>query len=121
MGYKIAKVLKVLVFAVLFVLLGGFVVKELWNWLVPEIFGWKAITLVQAIGLLVLSKILFGGFHKHVGGRHGWKRGMDERWARMTPEERERFKAGMRGWKNCRFGGRGFEGPSEAGAEHSGR
>ena len=39
----------------------GFIVKGLWNGLMPSIFGWHAITFWQAVGLLVLSKILFGG------------------------------------------------------------
>jgi hypothetical protein len=52
----------------------------------------------------VLSKILFGGFHRHGGGRNGWRRHMEERFAQMTPEERERFRAGMRGRRGCGFG-----------------
>ena len=40
----------------------GFIVMNLWNWLVPSVFGWHSITFWQALGLLVLSKILFGGF-----------------------------------------------------------
>jgi len=31
----------------------------LWNWLMPELFNIKEITLVQAWGLMVLSGILF--------------------------------------------------------------
>ncbi len=75
----------------------GFVVKSLWNALLPPIFGWHLITFWQALGLLLLSKILFGGFHRHAGGgRNQWKRRMKERWEHMTPEERERFRTGMR-------------------------
>lgn len=40
----------------------GFLVKGLWNGLMPPIFGWHSITFLQAIGILLLSKILFGGF-----------------------------------------------------------
>jgi len=40
-----------------------------------------------------LSKILFGGFR----GGPPWRHRMMERWAQMTPEEREKFRAGMRG------------------------
>jgi hypothetical protein len=72
----------------------GLVVMSLWNWLVPTVFGVRPITFVQAIGLLVLSKILFGGFRGGPGfGRH-WRHRMRERWERMTPEERERFRHG---------------------------
>jgi len=80
----------------LFLGLGGLVVRELWNWLVPAIIGWGAITFWQALGLLLLCRILFGGFGGGgwSGGRH--KRRMAERWDAMTPEERERFRQGLR-------------------------
>lgn len=82
---------------VLFVAIGGVAVLLLWNWLLPPLFGWHSITFWQAIGLLALCRILFGGLGRH--GLHGsgfggrWK----ERWERMTPEERERAREGMRG------------------------
>jgi hypothetical protein len=69
----------------------GFVTMTLWNWLVPAVFGGHAISFWQGLGILALSKILFGGFSRgHGRGRH-WKR----RWEKMTPEERERFRQGM--------------------------
>ncbi len=75
----------------------GFIVKGLWNVLMPPIFGWHTISFWQAIGLLLLSKILFGGFHHHGGGgRSRWRQRMKERWEQMTPEEREKFSKGMR-------------------------
>lgn len=39
----------------------GNAVLYLWNWLMPSIFGLKAITYWQAVGLMGLSWILFGG------------------------------------------------------------
>jgi len=105
--YRIFKAVKILVMVVVAITAFGFVTMELWNWLVPAVFGLKMITFAQALGLLVLSKILFGGFHKHGGGGgRGWKRHMEERWATMTPEEREKFRAGMRGRGRCGFGPR---------------
>jgi hypothetical protein len=72
-------------------------VMYLWNGLMPDLFGWHAVTYWQALGLLVLGRILFGGF----GGRGchggGWRRQMAERWETMSPEERERFRQGLRG------------------------
>ena len=90
--------LKFLVFAVAFAVLLGFVVMRLWNVLTPPIFGWHMITFWQAVGLLVLSRILFGGLRRGGWGpgMH-WRRRMMERWEQMTPEEREKFRAGMRG------------------------
>ena len=84
--------------ALAFLALFGYVVMGLWNWLMPSLFGWHHITYWQAVGVVFLSKILFGGF-RH--GRHGpphwrWRRRMMERWATMTPEEREKFREEMR-------------------------
>jgi hypothetical protein len=88
-----------LAFALLFVLAVAafaFVVMGLWNWLVPAVIGWKAIDFWQGLGLLLLTRILFGGWRwRHGYGGH-WRARMAERWERMTPEEREKFRAGMR-------------------------
>ncbi len=81
---------------VAFVAIGGQVVMQLWNWLMPSIFGWRSITFWQAIGLLALCRILFGGVGSHGGHRSGVRRRMSERWEQMTPEERERCRHGMR-------------------------
>jgi hypothetical protein len=76
----------------------SFVVMHLWNWLMAALFALHMITFWQALGLLVLSKILLGGFRggRCGGGRH-WKGRMMARWAEMTPEEREKMRAGMKG------------------------
>lgn len=52
-----------LIFAVIF----GYVVMHLWNWLMPDLFGLKAIGYWKALGLVVLAKILFGNFGHHHG------------------------------------------------------
>ena len=69
---------------------------HLWNWLLPPLFGWHAITFWQGLGLLVLCRILFGGFGGHGKDRSHWRRERGARWERMTPEEREKFRQGMR-------------------------
>src|SRR6266849_3319975 len=89
--------LKFALFAPLFIAVLGYVVMSLWNWLTPALFGWHLITFWQALGLLVLSKILFGGFRGRPGPHMFWRRRMMERWAQMTPEEREKFRQGVRG------------------------
>jgi hypothetical protein len=75
----------------------GFLVMSLWNWLAPAVFGARTIDFWQAWGIILLSKLLFGGFHGRPGYRGRWKRRMRERWERMTPEEREKFLQGMAG------------------------
>jgi hypothetical protein len=78
--------------APIFILVTGGIVFYLWNWLVPGLFGLKAITFWQAFGLLVLCRMLFGGFG--MGGpkhRGDWGHRMRERFQRMTPEQRDAF------------------------------
>ena len=82
----------------LFIAVGGWVVMSLWNWLTPALFGFRTITFWQALGLLLLCRILFGGFGVHGGGSHsGHRKSSAERWETMTPEERERFRQSWRG------------------------
>jgi hypothetical protein len=79
----------------------GIVVMSLWNWLIPALFGGPALDFWQAIGLLVLTRILVG----RVGRGHGhwgWRGRMRQDWQRMTPEEREKLRETM--LKRC--GGR---------------
>ena len=90
----IFRALKFAAFALAGISVFGWIVASLWNALMPTIFGLGAITFWQALGLLLLSRILFGSFR---GGPRGIRHGMRRRWARMTPEERLRFREGMRG------------------------
>ncbi|GHS93976.1 hypothetical protein FACS1894207_1370 [Bacteroidia bacterium] len=68
-------------------------VMLLWNWLAPAIFGWAVINFWQALGLLVLARILFGG----LGHRHWLDRSrhhhnpIREKWMNMTNDERKEF------------------------------
>jgi hypothetical protein len=70
---------------VVFIAIGGEVVMQLWNWLLPPIFGVREVSFWQALGILALCRILFGGF----GGR-GCSRSK-----RMNAEERERLRQRM--------------------------
>ena len=70
----------------LFTFIGGTLVMQLWNWLLPPLFGWKVLTFWQALAMLVLSRILFGGLGMHGSGRPGMR----------NPEVRERFRQRMR-------------------------
>jgi hypothetical protein len=79
-----------------FVAIGGEIVLHLWNWLLPPLFGWRQITFWQALGLLVLCRILFGGLGLHRSGRSNFRRRMEERCGPMTPEDREQFRQRMR-------------------------
>ena len=82
---------------VVFIAIGGEIVLHLWNWLLPPLFGWREITFWQALGLLVLCRILFGGCGMRGSARSRVRRRIAERYESMTPEERERFRKGMCG------------------------
>lgn len=88
----------------IFAWIGGSIVMLLWNWLAPALFGFKEVTFWQALGLLVLCRILFGGFGGGGGGRRSRlgpqigqrvRERMAERWEQLSPEERERFRQGF--------------------------
>src|SRR5262245_15521230 len=92
-----------------FIVLGGGTVRWLWNWLTPPLFGWREITFVQALALLALCRILFGGLgvrgmspqpgmRARIGERVADRLAdrVAERWDRMTQEERERFRQRIR-------------------------
>jgi Ca2+/H+ antiporter, TMEM165/GDT1 family len=71
------------------VVFGG-AVMLLWNSILPGLIHVGEITFWQALGLLVLSKILFGGGWAHRGGQWGHKR---HHWMHMSEEEKEKFRA----------------------------
>jgi len=88
-------VVRFLVIAAALVAVLSLAVMSLWNWLAPSVFGWREITLVQAAGVLLLCRILFGGLRGHAGMH--WRRRLAERWDQMTPQEREQLRAGVSG------------------------
>ena len=106
LGHVAIGVVAIGVFTLVFMLL--------WNWLLPLIFGITAIGFWQALGILVLSKILFGGFggrrywgHKrnHLG-RGGHHSRIREKWLKMSDEERQEF---LKHRRNFGFGRDFFE------------
>lgn len=94
---------KILFFALLvplMILAVGYIVMALWNYTLPQIFNVSTITFWQAIGLLILSKILFGGFrggwHRHHRHEERWK----QKWSSMSEEEKARYRQRWQQW--CR-------------------
>ena len=81
-------------FIIVAALLLGAVVMWLWNAILPSLLNFNAITYWQAVGLLVLCKILFGGFRpgsrggRPSFGRPHWK----DKWGTMSDEEKVKFK-----------------------------
>jgi len=85
------KIAGFIVIAIVGVFIFGSIVMLLWNALLPVLFHFPVITFWQALGLLLLTKILFGGF-RGGGPRRGWNNKMKQRWMNMTPDEKEKFK-----------------------------
>jgi hypothetical protein len=84
------------VMIIAFVFLGGLAVMLLWNAILPAVLGISVITFWQAIGILVLSKILFGGFRGGPwGGRRGGPLHWKNQWVNMSDEEKEKMKEEM--------------------------
>ncbi|HKT71642.1 MAG TPA: hypothetical protein VJQ47_02030 [Steroidobacteraceae bacterium] len=98
-GRWLKKGLAFLVMGLVFVGIMGFIVMELWNALVPSLFTGPVLHYWQAVGLLVLSRILFGGLRGRGWRGHG--PGWRARWERLTPEERERLRDSCRKWKQA--------------------
>jgi hypothetical protein len=89
----VIRAIMIVLVAIIVVALLGVAVMLLWNALVPTLFRGPSLRYWQAVGLLVLSRLLFGGLRGR-GGRHGpwrWRMGR-ERWEQLTPEERARLR-----------------------------
>ena len=81
------------------------IVMWLWNTILPTVLGVQEVSFWQAMGILVLSKILFGGFggfRKHRDHTH--KRQFFNKIKNMSPEEKENFR---QQWRE-RFNKKGF-------------
>jgi Ca2+/H+ antiporter, TMEM165/GDT1 family len=90
------RALKIVMIVALVAAVLGLVIQGLWNWLMPSLFGLHGISFWQSLGLLLLCKILFGGFHRHPSRQGCWRRRMKERLDDMSPEEREKFRRMVR-------------------------
>ncbi len=89
---------KVLFFAlaiITFTLVLGGVIMLLWNAILPDLLGTRAITFWEAVGLLVLCRLLFGGLRRGFGhrGYSSKRKHWREKWMNMTDEEKAEFKA----------------------------
>jgi hypothetical protein len=89
----VVKGVAIVVTVIVVMVLLGVAVMWLWNALVPALFHGPTLQYWQALGLLILSRLLFGGWRGGVG-RHGrWRQHRwRERWEQMTPEERAQLR-----------------------------
>ena len=82
---------------ILIIVIAGFgqAVLQLWNWLMPTIFRLPAISFWQAVGLLGLSWILFGGLRGFGFHNVRMRRHSNDRFWHMTSEEREALRKSL--------------------------
>lgn len=95
-----AKCCKIALMVIVGIAALGWIVMLLWNWLMPALFaGVAPLDYPQALGVLLLSRILFGGFR---GACHRHWKDRQQRWDSMTPEEREQLKGRFKSrWGSC--------------------
>lgn len=93
-----------LIFAAIFIAGFGQAVLQLWNHLVPGIFGLRPLSFWEAVGLLSLSWLLFGGFRgaPFLGAGWGGRRRRD-RWRNLSPEQRAQLRQNLEGRCGNRF------------------
>lgn len=103
-NYKAKRPLGLLIFVAVFAAF-AVVVMLLWNWLMPAIFGLVTITFWQSAGLVLLCRLLLGGFGKMGPGQHAMfahkhhhhrrspaeLRQMRERFRKMSNDERREY------------------------------
>ena len=116
--------LRFIFFAALFVLAAVLATQALWNWLMPDLFRLPTIGLAQTLGLLMLSRILFGGFR---GGRPGgwarkrreWQQRMAGRMENLSPDAREKFRQQMQNRCGLGWGSRPEKTAEETAQQHA--
>jgi hypothetical protein len=119
-AFKVRKVIGILLMVIIGVLVVGSIVMLLWNALMPVLFHLPVVTFWQALGLLLLTKILFSGF-RGGGPRARWKEKLNNKWTNMTPEDREKFKQEWGRRCGGRFRGAGpFSGEKPFSTEETG-
>ena len=88
-----------------FFLLAAWAVMLLWNGVLAVVVDVRTVSFFQALGLLILSRLLFGGFHTGGGRRGNWKERQSrnqmwkEKWMNLSEEERSNMRAAWR--KRC--------------------
>jgi hypothetical protein len=95
---KVVRVFGLVLLVFIVIVAGGQVVLQLWNWLIPGLFGLPPLTFWKALGLLALCRVLFGGWGGFHPRRSDWRHRMRERMEHMTPEERDRMRQRMGYW-----------------------
>jgi len=111
-GYWVKKILGFIVLGTSAILVITYLFMLLWNMLIPDLFNGPILNFYQALGLMVLAKMLFG--FGSVGKQYDWKnkesithfstkkeewkQKLESKMAHMSNEDKEKFKNSMKGW-----------------------
>lgn len=88
----VLQVLGGIAFFILAILMLGYVTMYLWNWIMPYLFHLPVVDFYMAIGMVLLSKILFGTVRVKGNGPWGQRKYWKAKWESMPEDEREQFK-----------------------------
>jgi hypothetical protein len=70
----------------------GWLVMTLWNAVLVDALGARPLGYLQALGLLLLCRVLFGNWGPRRMGHRGANTGLADKWASMNPQQRARFR-----------------------------
>ncbi|MFC2137454.1 hypothetical protein ACFLTE_04700 [Bacteroidota bacterium] len=82
-----------LIMATIFGLAFGYFVMLVWNWIMPGIFGLTTITFWQAFGIVLLARLIFGGF------KHGHDNDHRPPFAKHFPRRPSRHSNNCKDWR----------------------
>ncbi len=88
----------------------GSIVMLLWNWLIPDLFNGPELSFIQALGILVLARILTGGMgHGSRGGKGscspGGKKRWQKKWEELPEDKKEKIREKMSPFRDSARGG----------------
>ena len=87
------KVVSMIALFIVIVVAASALVMFLWNSILTEVTNVKPLSFWQALGLLLLAKILFGGFGRFMNpGKKSRRRGWKNPWMGMNREEKKEWK-----------------------------
>lgn len=109
----LVKAIKIILLFSIAIFVFGSVVMWLWNWLVPDLFNGPEISFIQALGLLVLARILTGGMGHGCRRRKGScyprsKKSWQKKWEELPEDKKEKIRKKM-----TRFCESDWAGPSD--------
>ena len=97
----ILRVLGCIALAIAFALVFGIFVQMLWNWLMPSLFNLGTVTYIQAFGLMILARLVFGSCGHHRDHHSpGWRRDGFHRLAWRGCDKTDAANSDIKDWQH---------------------